>query len=311
MASDQCQRRKTMFNIIKYYKFWFSVSIALFLAGVISLAVFGLKAGIDFKGGTLSQIQFSQTVPQASEIQDVLHANGVNDAQIQPAGDNSVFIRTGPQEKEEHDKVVKALGDKFGSVTEPQFSSIGPVIGKELRSQAFVQLALVSLGIILYIAYAFRKVSRPVSSWRFGIAAIVALLHDLVIVIGVFSILGHFKGIEVDSLFVTAVLTVLGFSVHDTIVVFDRIRENLRTRAGSSLSEIINSSINQTLVRSINTSLTVIFVLLSLFLFGGESIHNFVLALLIGIVAGTYSSIFIASPVLIIWQKWEERSTRR
>jgi preprotein translocase subunit SecF len=202
---------------------------------------------------------------------------------------------------------MKALSDKYGAVTEQQFTSIGPVIGKELRSQAFVQLILVSLGIILYIAYAFRKVSKPVSSWRFGIAAIIALLHDLFIVLGAFSILGHFRGIEVDSLFVTAMLTVLGFSVHDTIVVFDRIRENLRIRAGQSLSEIINNSINQTLVRSINTSLTVVFVLLSLFLFGGETIHYFVLALLIGIVAGTYSSIFIASPILLVWHNWDLR----
>jgi preprotein translocase subunit SecF len=185
------------------------------------------------------------------------------------------------------------------------------VIGKELRSAAFLQLILVSLGIIFYIAYAFRKVSKPVSSWRFGIAAIVALIHDLFIVIGAFSLLGHFGGVEIDSLFVTALLTVLGFSVHDTIVVFDRIRENLRIRAGQSLSEIINSSINQTLVRSINTSLTVIFVLLALLLFGGESIHNFVLALFIGIIAGTYSSIFIASPILIVWHNWELRKNSR
>jgi preprotein translocase subunit SecF len=149
-----------------------------------------------------------------------------------------------------------------------------------------------------------------VSSWRFGIAAIVALLHDLFIVIGTFSILGHFQGVEIDSLFVTALLTVLGFSVHDTIVVFDRIRENLRVRAGKDLSEIINNSINQTLVRSINTSLTVIFVLLSLLLFGGDTIHNFVLALLIGIIAGTYSSIFIASPILLVWHNWDMRKNR-
>lgn len=292
---------------MKYYKFWFLVSGLLLVAGIVSLVSFKLKPGIDFTGGALTQIQFNKAAPQASEIQTVLSASGFTGAQIQPAGNNEVIIRTGPQEQAEHAKLMKALSDKFGPVIEQQFTSIGPVIGKELRSQAFVQLILVSLGIIFYIAYAFRKVSKPVSSWRFGIAAVVALLHDLLIVLGAFSILGHFKGIEVDSLFVTAMMTVLGFSVHDTIVVFDRIRENLRVRAGSSLSEIINNSINQTLVRSLNTSLTVIFVLLSLFLFGGESIHYFVLALLIGIVAGTYSSIFIASPILIVWHNWELR----
>ncbi len=300
-----------MLNIVKYYKFWFWVSAILLVAGIVSLVVFRLKPGIDFTGGALTQIQFSQDLPQSSDIQKVLAGTGFPEAQIQSVNSTEVLIRTAPQDQEQHTKFMKALSDKFGTVTESQFTSIGPVIGKELRSQAFVQLILVSLGIILYIAYAFRKVSRPVSSWRFGIAAVIALLHDLFIVLGAFSILGHFKGIEVDSLFVTAMLTVLGFSVHDTIVVFDRIRENLRVRAGQSLPEIINNSINQTLVRSINTSLTVVFVLLSLFLFGGESIHYFVLALLIGIIAGTYSSIFIASPILIVWHNWETRRSAR
>jgi len=299
-----------MLNVIKYYKFWFAVSGILFLAGVVSLSIFGLKLGIDFKGGTLTEVRFETNTPPISELQTILGDNGFADALIQPAGENSAIIRTGPIEKEEHDKLLKALTDKYTTVTEEQFTSIGPVIGKELRSQAFVQLFLVSLGIILYIAYAFRKVTRPVSSWRFGLAAIVALVHDLFIVIGAFSILGHFWGVEVDSLFVTAILTVLGFSVHDTIVVFDRIRENLRVRAGQTLSDIINSSINQTLVRSINTSLTVVFVLTALLLFGGETIRYFVLALLIGIVAGTYSSIFVASPILLVWHKWDLRNRK-
>ncbi len=294
-----------MFNIMRYYKFWFTVSIVLLLAGIVSLLVFGLKPGIDFKGGTLTQVSF-QSPHSAPEVADTLRSSGFEDATTQQLG-NSIMIRTQPQDTETHQKLLKALSDKFGPVTEEQYTSIGPVIGKELRSGAFVQLILVSLGIIFYIAYAFRKVSKPVSSWRFGIAAIVALLHDLFIVIGAFSILGHFWHVEIDSLFVTAILTVLGFSVHDTIVVFDRIRENLRLRAGQSLPEIINNSINQTLIRSINTSLTVIFVLTALLLFGGASIHYFVLALLIGIVAGTYSSIFIASPILIVWHNWEMR----
>jgi len=296
-----------MLNIVKHYKFWFIVSALLLIAGIVSLAIFGLRLGIDFKGGTLTQVQFTKASPPSSEVSDVLHSAGFDDAQVQPAGQNVALIRTGPQEKEQHDKLLNALKAKYGDVAEQQFTSIGPIIGKELRSGAFLQLTLVSLGIIFYIAYAFRKVSRPVSSWRFGIAAIVALLHDLFIVLGAFSILGHFFKIEVDSLFVTAMLTVLGFSVHDTIVVFDRIRENLRLRAGQSLSEIVNSSINQTLVRSLNTSLTVIFVLTALLLFGGTTIRYFVLALLIGIVAGTYSSIFIASPILIVWHNWDVR----
>lgn len=296
-----------MLNIIKYYKFWLGFSGVLLIIGIVALFAFGLKLGIDFKGGTLTQITFADNRPAVSEIQAALGEKGFGDVHVQPAGEKSALLRTGPQEKEQHDQLLKALSDKFGQVTEDQFTSIGPVIGKELRSGAFVQLVLVSLGIILYIAYAFRKVSKPVSSWRFSIAAIIALLHDLFIVLGVFAILGKLYGVEVDGLFVTAMLTILGFSVHDTIVVFDRIRENLRVRAGESLSEIINNSISQTIVRSINTSMTVLFVLLSLFLFGGETIRYFVLALLIGIIAGTYSSIFIASPILLVWHKWDLR----
>lgn len=296
-----------MLNIIKYYKFWFIVSAVIVALGIIALIVYGINFGIDFKGGTLTQLKFTKQVPPTPEIRQVLIDSGFPDAVVQPAGESSVIVRTGPQEKEAHDKILATLADKYPGIEEEQFTSIGPVIGKELRSSAVLQLVLVSLGIILYIAYAFRKVSKPVSSWKFGIAAVVALLHDLLIVIGVFALLGHFYGVEIDSLFVTALLTVLGFSVHDTIVVFDRIRENLRVSAGQDLSEIINSSINQTLVRSINTSLTVIFVLLALILFGGETIRYFVLALLIGITAGTYSSIFIASPLLLVWHNWSLR----
>ncbi|HYV33242.1 MAG TPA: protein translocase subunit SecF, partial [Candidatus Limnocylindria bacterium] len=168
-------------------------------------------------------------------------------------------------------------------------------------------LLFVSLGIIFYIGYAFRRVAKPITSWNFGIAAIVALIHDLLFVLGAFSLLGHFRGVEVDSLFVTAMLTVLGFSVHDTIVVFDRIRENLRLSPGQSIEQVVNHSISQTIVRSLNTSLTVLFVLLSLLLFGGETIRYFVLTLFIGIIVGTYSSIFIASPVLVVLQKWKTR----
>ncbi len=299
-----------MLNFVKYYKFWFAVSIILFVVAVWSIAAHGLKLGIDFQGGTLSQLEFTKGAPSNADIQDLLKQNNVNDAVVQPLEGNDVIIRTGPMEKEEHDKMVKALTDKFGEIKEDQFSSIGPTIGKELRTKAFSQLALVSLGIVLYIAYAFRKVAKPVSSWKFGIAAIISLVHDLFIVVGVFSLLGTYKGVEIDGLFVTALLTVLGFSVHDTIVVFDRIRENLRIRAGQSLPEIINASINQTLVRSINTSLTVVFVLTAMLLFGGETIRYFVLALLIGIVAGTYSSIFIASPILMIWNKWDMRTRK-
>jgi len=293
-----------MLNIMKHYKFWFGVSALLFVLAVAAILMFGLKLGIDFKGGTITQVTMEQTL-ESAEVKETLAAANFAEAVVQPTGEKSFLIRTQPQEKEEHDRLLAALETRYGKVTEDSFSSIGPVIGKELAGRAFYQLGLVSLGIILYIAYAFRKVTRPVSSWRFSWAAIIALVHDLFIVIGVFAVLGRFMDVEIDTLFVTALLTILGFSVHDTIVVFDRIRENLRVRAGQSLREIINSSISQTVVRSINTSLTVIFVLTALLLFGGESTRYFVLALLLGMVIGTYSSIFIASPILLAWHNWD------
>lgn len=296
-----------MFNIIKYYKFWFAVSGILLAVAIWAVASYGLHLGIDFRGGSLTQLTFAGELPSNADISQALREKNFNDAVIQPLEGKTIIIRTSPQDTIQHADMLKAITDKFGEVSEDQFSSIGPTIGKELRTKAVYQLILVSLGIILYIAYAFRKVAKPVSSWKFGWAAIVALIHDLAIVVGVFALLGHFRGVEVDGLFVTALLTVLGFSVHDTIVVFDRIRENLRVRAGQSLSEIINSSINQTIVRSINTTLTVVFVLVAMLLFGGETIRYFVVALLVGIIAGTYSSIFIASPLLFLWHKWDLR----
>jgi preprotein translocase subunit SecF len=228
-------------------------------------------------------------------------------ALLQTAGDKGVLIKTGVLSQEEHQKLLNVLKEKTGTFEEKRFELIGPVIGQELRSDALWQLVLVSLGIVLYIAYAFRRIQRPITAWRFGWAAVIALLHDLLVVLGIFSILGHFKGIEIDSMFVTAMLTVLGFSVHDTIVVFDRIRENVKIFAGQPLEFVINHSITQTIVRSLNTSLTVLFVLLALLLFGGESIRYFVLALFIGVITGTYSSIFVASPILVLWQKWSAR----
>lgn len=266
-----------------------------------------LKKGIDFEGGSLTQVTFTKELPPNSRLQEVLRNQGFEHSSIQQAEGESVIIRTAAMDPDQNEKAVNALKEKFGELTVDQFTKIDSTISNELRRNAFLQLLFVSLAIVLYITYAFRKVSKPVSSWKFGIAAVIALIHDLLIVLGAFWFLGRFFGVEIDSLFITALLTVLGFSVHDTIVVFDRIRENLRLRPSQNLSEIINLSISQTLVRSINTSLTVIFMLLSLLLFGGETIRYFVLALLIGIVAGTYSSIFVASALVLVWNKYDLR----
>lgn len=290
-----------------YFKYLFFLSGILILLSIVSLLTFGLRQGIDFKGGTVSEIEFKQPFDQ-NKVREVLNSQGLGNAQLQPTDGNGLIIRTETLEKEKHDVIVSEIRTTVGEFEEKRFDSIGPVVGEELKRKALYQLGLVSLGIILYIAYAFRKVTRPITPWQFGVSAIIALLHDLLVVLGIFSLLGHFYNVEIDSLFVTAMLTVLGFSVHDTIIVFDRIRENLKVYAGQSLDFIVNHSIRQTIVRSLNTSLTVLFVLLAMLLFGGETLRYFVLALFIGVATGTYSSIFVASPLLLILQNWRNRT---
>lgn len=288
------------------HKIFLYISAVSSVLSIIALITFGLNLGVDFKGGTSTELAFKQA-PGLNDVQSAIKEAGIENAQVVTTGDNGIIFKTPVIEQEQHQKVLESIKAKVGEFEEVRFDSIGPVVGDDLKKNAVYQLILVSLGIIFYISYAFRKVTRPITSWQFGITAIVALVHDLLIVLGVFAVLGKFYGVEIDSLFVTAILTVLGFSVHDTIIVFDRIRENLKVYAGQSLDFIINHSISQTITRSLNTSLTVLFVLLPLLLFGGESIKYFVLALFIGVVAGTYSSIFIASPLLSYWQKYRMR----
>jgi preprotein translocase subunit SecF len=295
-----------MFNTLKYYKIWFGISGLILLFGIISLSLYGLKLGIDFKGGTFIEVQFNEQFDMA-KVRTAVDSQHIGNYQLQTADNNRLIIKSPSLDKDQQDSLMAEIKTQIGDYKEVQLNSIGPVIGQELKKNSIYELLLVSFGIVLYIGYAFRKVAKPVTSWRFGWSAIIALLHDLLFVLGFFSILGHFWGVEVDSLFVTAMLTVLGFSVHDTIVVFDRIRENLKLYPGQSIDYVVNHSIAQTIVRSLNTSLTVLFVLLSLLLFGGETIKYFVLALFVGITVGTYSSIFIASPVLVVWQKWRTR----
>lgn len=293
-------------KILNYYKYLFAASGVILIFGIASMAIYGFHFGVDFKGGAVTEIEFKQEFNQ-DKVREVLTSNGLENFQLQPAGENGLIIKTGSLSKDEHNKISEEIRSQIGEFEEKRFDSIGPVVGQELKKKALYQLVIVSLGIVLYIAYAFRKVSRPITPFQFGVAAIIALIHDLLIVMGIFSILGHYFNIEIDSLFVTAMLTVLGFSVHDTIIVFDRIRENLRVYAGQSIEFIVNHSISQTLVRSLNTSLTVLFVLLAMLLFGGETIRYFVLALFIGIAAGTYSSIFVAAPMLVLWQNWRNK----
>ncbi len=293
-------------KIIQHKYIYFIISGLLVLASIVLLAVWGLKLGIDFTGGTLVELSFKQR-PQAHQLEsDLQHSQlGLDEVKIQPAGENELIIRTRVLSEDEHQALLKWFKEKYGQdqVTENRFESIGPVIGQELKDKAVVAIIIVLLTIVLYVAYAFRKVSRPVASWKYGLAAIIALAHDVLIVVGVFVVLGHLMNVEVGILFVTALLTVLGYSVNDTIVVFDRVRENLIYRPRETFVETVNHSVNETILRSINTSLTTLLVLVIVYLFGGATIKYFILALIVGTVAGTYSSIFIASPLLVLWHQ--------
>lgn len=305
--------------VIKHRKIFYAFSLLLLLASVVSFAVWGLKPGIDFTGGTLIEVAYPNGRPEQSKIIESI--SSIDDkASVRPAGPGGYIIRMKPIDQEQKSEVMKVLFvDVSSSVSSEQkavgsttvvaelktFDSIGPVLGAEALRKALVSIVLVIAGIVLFITFAFRKVSEPVSSWKYGLVAIAALVHDVIIPTGVFSVLGHFAGYEVDTLFVTALLVILGFSVHDTIVVFDRVRENLRLSSSKKpFADVVGESINQTIVRSINTSLTTLIALLVLYFVGGSATEHFSLALIIGIAAGTYSSIFIGSALLVTIEKW-------
>ena len=292
------------YNIINSRKIWFTISGSLMALSIIALLVWGLKLGIDFTGGSLLEVSYQTTRPSIEEVTQTLSAVELQSLKVQPAGDNDFLIRFENVSEAKHQEVLDQLKNQVeGQLEERKFESIGPTIGMELRNKAVTAIVVVLIFILAYIAYVFRKVSRPVASWKYGMAAIVALFHDILIVTGIFSALGFFFGVEIDTLFVTALLTILGFSVHDTIVTFDRVRENLFKVHNQSFEEVVNISVNQTITRSINTSLTSILTLLAVYIFGGESVRDFVLALILGFIVGTYSSIFIASPLLVWWNK--------
>ncbi len=303
-------------EFVKNRRFFYLLSLVIIIPGLISLFVWGLRFGIDFAGGAMAELSWPKEKAKSEEIKNEVKSAEVENLSIQTSGENALLIRFPAKSQEEGkdklEKIKTKIKDKTGEVTEVSFSIVGPTVSKNLTQKAIKAVILASIGIILFIAYSFRKVERPASSWRFGIAAVIALLHDLLVVTGLFSILGHFFiWIEVDALFITSLLTVMGFSVHDTIVVFDRIRENLRLYPSQSFEWVVNESLIQTLARSINTSLTVVITLLALFLLGGETIRGFILALIIGVISGTYSSIFNASQILVSWQLWSNRRTAK
>lgn len=283
-----------MISLMKYKLVFFIFSTVLILPGLFFLATSGLKLGIDFTGGALLEYQFKNNI----DIERLKEYGSIT-----PGGNQTYIIRTKPLEHEQLQQFKSQLKDKFGEFEVRREENVGPVIGEELKKKAMVALLSACFMIILYITYAFRKIPKPASSFRFGVCAIAALIHDVLLVVGLFAILGKFYNIEVDILFVTALLTVIGFSVHDTIVVFDRVRENMPKFIGKKFIMVADASITQTLARSLNTSLTVVFVLFALLLFGGETIKWFVVALLVGIISGTYSSIFNATALLVWWEE--------
>jgi preprotein translocase subunit SecF len=290
-------------------KTWYALSLIVILPGLISLLVFGINRGIEFTGGTLWELEFNQDV-NTEQIINVLTAHGVDSPKVQIAANSSgtsnrvavIRMKELQQGSAKKQELETALNNDVGPFIQLQLSSVGSSVSRDITRRAFFAVGLASIGILAYIAYAFRNTQNPV---LYGTCALVAMLHDVLVVLGIFSILGALFGTEIDSLFVTAVLTIIGFSVHDTIVVFDRIRENLARRVAPTFEEVVNYSLAQTIVRSLNTSMTVTFTLFALYLFGGESTREFVLALLIGVISGTFSSIFSASQLLVSWETGE------
>ncbi len=298
--------------IIRNRKIFIAISSLLFLASITAVAVFGLKFGIDFKGGAQSEISYTGERPETAEIQTAVAKLSFGEVVIQPVGETDYTIKLRDLTETEHQSLLSAvtIDGKYKS-EEKSYTSIGPSIGKELKNKAIWAIILVMLAIILFITYAFRKVSRPVASWKYGLIAIVTLLHDIAIPTGLFAVISHFSGMEIDTLFIVALLTVLGLSVSDTIVVFDRIRENIKDHTAKLFSETVGHSLSQTFARSINTSLTIILVLLSLYFFGPDSTKTFALVLSTGLFFGTYSSIFLASPLLVTVEKMQSKGNKK
>jgi len=305
-----------MIQLTNYRKIYFGLSGGLIIASIIALLIFGLKPGIDFTGGSILEIEYIEQRISNEEILEKLKEFDLGSIYIQQTGEKGIIIRMKDIDEEMHQQVLSVLtqetvlDEKTGTLSintglaeEVRFESIGPVIGQELKDKTKIVVVVALLSMIIYIALAFRKVQRPLRSWQYGIASVLALFHDILIPLGIFAILGKFYGIEISIPVITALLAVLGYSINNTVVVFDRIRENLLTR-GDTFQETVDISLNQTLSRQINTSLTTLFVAGAIFFLGGETLKYFALALILGICTGTYSSIFLAGPILVAWLKW-------
>jgi len=292
--------------IIKNKIFFLTFSALLVLGSLVAVFTFGLKPGIEFKGGAIVTAQYTGVVPEVEQIRNEAKNIGLGEVSVQVSGEKELIVKTRTLEEADRPVLAQILSVNGAfPYTEKSFSAIGPSISKELTTKSILAVILVSLAIIIFITLAFRGVSKPVASWKYGLVSIVTLLHDIIIPAGLYAYLGYAFGAEVDTLFVVALLTILGISISDTIVIFDRIRENLKKKISQSFEEVVGISLSQSFVRSINTSLTVIVVLLALFFFGPEPTKWFSLTLVTGMIVGTYSSIFVASPLLTLVEKWQ------
>jgi preprotein translocase subunit SecF len=287
-------------KIIQKRKIWFSIAIVLAVASIAALTVWHLKFGIDFTGGSLQELSFTGNRPSVTDVEDKLSGLNLGGLIVQPVGDQNMILRFQSTENAVHKQILTKLGTS--SVEELRFDSVGPSIGSELKRKTFYAIIVSIIIILIYIGFAFRKVSRPVESWKYGLCSVIALAFNILAVLGTFSVLGKFANMEINAPFIAALLTILGYTINDTIVVFDRVRENL-PKSELDFEGTVNMSINQTLVRSINTSSTVVLVLIAIFLFGGASIKDFTLAMAVGVFVGTWSSIFLASPLLLLFEK--------
>ena len=297
----------------KIYTIMFFASLGLFGVSVFMLAVFGLNFGVDFKGGSVMEIEFKDFRPSTDELTKSLLTDFPSlEFNVNPVGDKGFIIRSGDISEDEHQKILSNVGSfsGAGSFEEKRFDSIGPAIGAELRRKSFIAIGIMLAVIAAYITFVFRKLSRTLSLLGMNISTLVALLHDIVIPMGVFSFLGYYHNVQINAVFVAAVLTILGYTVSDKVVIFDRIRENMLKGFKGNLDEVVHKSVMQTLVRSINNTLTVVLSSAAIYFFGGESIRYFALALIIGIFLGAYSSIFVASPLLVWISAWRKSSSR-
>lgn len=298
------------FNFTKHTRAFLTIPAVISLLAIFALGLWGLHAGIDLSGGSLLQVSYPEGRPAVAEVHRVVAELHYGEVRVQPTGTDAYIFRARTLTGDEKIAFESALST-LGTIHEDQFTSVGPTIGRELLAKGLIALGLVAISIILFIAFAFRGVSKPVASWKYGVIAVITLGHDILVPTGLFAFLGAVQGAEVDSLFIVGLLTLLGVSINDTIVVFDRIRENLHNnevrRIKESFAETVGHSADQTITRSINTSLTVVIVLVALYFLGPVATQYFALTIMAGVIAGTYSSILLAAPLLVEVERWQAK----